>query len=43
MSWPLGEEIRAKTERALAKANLIKSLQSLGVPMESILEQVKDL
>ena len=37
------ELIRAKTERAIARTTMIKSLSDLGLSPEEILEQLKDL
>lgn len=37
------EIMRAKSEKAIAKCNLIKSLSNLGLSQKEILEQLKDL
>ena len=34
--------MRAKSEKVIAKCNMIKSLSSLGLSQEEILEQLKD-
>ena len=36
------EIMRAKSEKVIAKCNMIKSLSSLGLSQEEILEQLKD-